>query len=225
MVYRWATLQSFKSSGDYIVIRVVLPSEKISSLLKYLEKYSFQKNWYEMSSPLLQFSFHPWKMSCESDHIESRVHLEFHSTCILEEVRLIYVSREKCSSLVSLQCQLKARPHYTCIQSTLKWCFCSPKNNLQIGRLWKHRIGSVECMVWMVEKAGVKIKWPCYRLTGVRSSNVCIPFYSSRLSRNRLFFWSFPDYCGRYNALKWYPNDSGFYVFSNLFNLWMGRIH
>ena len=78
VVYRWATQLSFKSSGDYVVIRVVLPSKKISSFFKCLEKYSFQKHWYEVSSFLLQFSFYFSKMSCESDHIESRVHLEFH---------------------------------------------------------------------------------------------------------------------------------------------------
>ena len=58
-------------------------------------KRRYEKIWrYEVSSFLLQFSFYFSKMSCESDHIESGVHLEFHSTCILEEVRLIYVSRE-----------------------------------------------------------------------------------------------------------------------------------
>ena len=43
---------------------------------------------------LLQYSFYPWKMSCESDHIESRVHLQFHWTCILEEARPMYASSE-----------------------------------------------------------------------------------------------------------------------------------
>ena len=43
-IYRWAIVPSFKSSGDYVVIRVVLPSKKIPSFFKCLEEYSFQKH-------------------------------------------------------------------------------------------------------------------------------------------------------------------------------------
>ena len=43
-IYLWAIVPSFKSSGDYVVIRVVLPSKKIPSFFKCLEKCSFQKH-------------------------------------------------------------------------------------------------------------------------------------------------------------------------------------
>ena len=199
VVYRWATLLSFKSSGDYVVIRVVLPSKKISSFFKCLEKYSFRKHWYEVSFFLLQFSFYFSKMSCESAHIESRVHVEFHSTCILEEVRLIYFTRA--NARVYFHCNASVRPVHIISRSFFFFsAFAySPhckRCNLQIGRIWKHRLGGLGCMDgpkrWRQNKMAVLS--PCWRALKWR----LFPILFEPSVEESSLVWSFPDYCGRY---------------------------